>query len=165
MAFHQQICNGFFVAQKFNIVISHAVFSHGVSVAQVGTRCVGWEAFTLISVGEIAFFITQKGFPNMNSKKQVVTQETQKVTFKLKPHEPQLELSPRQCLRLGRLLRRLSYDMVKLEEESAKDFIDLIEQLVTNYGMAKMAPGYMVKADPYFETVADYMGVNYETQS
>lgn len=101
----------------------------------------------------------------MSIKKQAVTQETQKVTFKVKPHEPKLELSPRQCLRLGRLLRRLSYDMVNLEEESDKDFIDLIEQLVTNYGMAKMAPGYMAHSDPYFEMVADYMGVNYETQS
>lgn len=86
----------------------------------------------------------------------------QQVRFvEAKPVSPcqNLEIPEHAAFRLGRLLKRLSQDMVTLEEEEDSEFAIVWSQLFTNYGMAKMCEGFMLDSDPFRSQAAKYMGV------
>jgi hypothetical protein len=83
----------------------------------------------------------------------------QEVNFVVQPQKPCLDISSAAALRLGRLLKELSHNLIEIDQEGDMEFAIVWSQLFTMYGLANMAEGFMVDKTPYLETVSEYMGV------
>lgn len=87
----------------------------------------------------------------MNSKKE---------TPAVKPIKPSdlVKFTGQFALRLARLLDEFVGELATLDREADREFIIMSAQLFSMYGMAELAEGYMVNANPYFQQVAECRG-------